>query len=264
MDDLDLDKGTRLLCNTSVASCSIGVNRPGLKRHSFVSNIMDQKETSADGHDSCPVLSMVHSCTSRSILEVELKVGACVPSSMGGLNIKLIQAKGLQLSHDRLPSLHPVALMIPPMLDARWEQCILSGSACLVGILLCLDLSECTQLNPQTRLHTRLNNIFCSCAEISLHVLRILLVLLVCWRSRLRSENCPNGTFSAPSVCPAFFGYAACKFTITSELCQWQGSNEADAIHRRNVYLLYRCRSSPKSSAMKQWHGTCIQTMYGS
>ncbi|BCR93497.1 uncharacterized protein AKAW2_10544A [Aspergillus luchuensis] len=41
---------------------------------------------------------MVHSCTTRSILEDELKVGACAPSSMGGLNIKLIQAKGLQLS----------------------------------------------------------------------------------------------------------------------------------------------------------------------
>ena len=117
MDDLDLDKGTRLLCNTSVASCSIGVNKPGLKRHSFVSNIMDQKETSAGGHDSCLALSMVHSCTTRSILEVDLKVGACAPSSMGGLNIKLIQAKGLQLSHDRLSSLHPVALMIPPMPD---------------------------------------------------------------------------------------------------------------------------------------------------
>lgn len=52
MDDLDWDKGTRLLCNTSVASSSIGVNKPGMKHHSFVSNIMDQKETSADEHDS--------------------------------------------------------------------------------------------------------------------------------------------------------------------------------------------------------------------
>ncbi|PYH75004.1 uncharacterized protein BO88DRAFT_29617 [Aspergillus vadensis CBS 113365] len=214
MEDLDLDKGTRLLCNTSIASCSIGVNKPGLKRHSFafVSNIMDQKETSADGHDSCPVLSMVHSCTTRSILEDELKVGACAPSSMGGLNMKLIQAKGLQLSHVSVAVTASCGFDDSTNARGPLGQCILSGSACLAGILLCLDLSECTQLNPQTRPHIRLNNIVCSCAEISLQVLHILLALLVCWRSRLRSENCLNGTFSAPSVCPAFLGMQLANF----------------------------------------------------
>ncbi|GAT23400.1 flavohemoglobin [Aspergillus luchuensis] len=78
MDDLDWDKGTRLLCNTSVASSSIGVNKPGMKHHSFVSNIMDQKETSADEHDSS-------------------------------------RPKDCSFHVDRLSSLHPVALMIPPM-----------------------------------------------------------------------------------------------------------------------------------------------------
>ncbi|RAH60265.1 hypothetical protein BO85DRAFT_222254 [Aspergillus piperis CBS 112811] len=207
---------------------------------------------------------MVHSCTTRSILEDELKVGACAPSSMGGLNIKLIQVKGLQLSRGSVAVTASCGFDDSTNARGPLGQCILSGSACLAGILLCLDLSECTQLNPQTRLHIRLNNIICSCAEISLHVLHILLFLLVCWRSRLRSENCPNGTFSAPSVCPAFLGMQLVYFPITREHPQWSGSNEADAIHLRDVYLLYRCRSSPKRSAMKPWHGTCMQTMNGS
>lgn len=93
MDDLDLDKGTRLLCNTSVVSSPIGVNKPGWKRHSFVSNTLDQKETPADGHESCPVLSMVPFRILRSI-DDGLRVGACPPSSMGQSNSKVIQAKG--------------------------------------------------------------------------------------------------------------------------------------------------------------------------